>query len=127
MAASTGEKGKLTGTVIFVPTGYAIDNDDLVAAVHAASKNIIKKSVLAKNRQLIENLGVQKFQKKKIKIPANSGLEFVSTDTITHCDGVDGYTKNHFSYRKPILNSSSIGHFIQLLNHAFFYQVHNHL
>lgn len=28
MAASTGEEGKLTGTVIFVPTGYAIDGGD---------------------------------------------------------------------------------------------------
>ncbi|MDP5100068.1 MAG: LytTR family DNA-binding domain-containing protein [Nonlabens sp.] len=101
-----------------------IDNDDLVAAVHAASENIIEKSALAKNRQLIENLGVQKFQKKKIIIPATSGLEFVSIDTITHCEGVDGYTKIHFSDRKPILSSSSIGHFIKLLNHADFYQVH---
>lgn len=28
MAASAGEEGKLTGTVIFVPTGYAIDGGD---------------------------------------------------------------------------------------------------
>jgi len=101
-----------------------IDNSDLVQAVHAAAENIAEKTALRKNKQLIENLGVQKFQKKKIVVPATTGLEFVVIDSITHCEGVDGYTKIHFNDKKPMLSSSSIGHFIKLLNHADFYQVH---
>lgn len=101
-----------------------IDNVDLANAVLNAIENIEEKTSLVKNKQLIENLGVQKFQHKKIIVPATTGLEFIPIEVITHCEGVDGYTKLHFTDRKPLLSSSSIGHFTKLLNHADFYQVH---
>lgn len=101
-----------------------IDNEELVIAVKTATKNIIEKTALLKNRFLLENLEVQKFQNKKIAIPATAGLEFVKIETITHCEGVDGYTKIHFTNHKPILSSSSIGHFVKLLNHDDFYLIH---
>ncbi|WP_373942205.1 response regulator [Polaribacter sejongensis] len=42
-----------------------VDNETLIATVIKASKNIADKSALEKNKLLIENLGVQNFQKKK--------------------------------------------------------------
>ena len=101
-----------------------IDNEDLVEAVDNATRNIADKNALEKNKILIENLGIQKFQKKKIVIPSTEGLEFVKVKTITHCEGVDGYTKIHFIDGKPILSSHSIGHFKKLLDHKDFYHVH---
>ena len=101
-----------------------IDNSDLVAAVNNAAHNIEEKSALQKNKLLIENLGVQTFQMKKMVIPSIEGLEFVRIANIIHCEGVDGYTKIHFSNQKSILSSQSIGHFNKLLQNQDFYLVH---
>jgi len=101
-----------------------IDNDDLQNSVNNAIKNIEEKTALKKNKILIENLGVQKFQKKKIVIPSTDGLEFVKISEIIHCEGVDGYTKIYFENLKPILSSNSIGHFNKLLKEHDFYLVH---
>jgi two-component system LytT family response regulator len=101
-----------------------IDNSDLIFAVDNAIKNIEEKSALQKNKQLIENLGVQIFQNKKIAIPSTDGLEFVKIVDIIFCEGVDGYTKIHFINRKSILSSHSIGHFNKLLDKNDFYLVH---
>ncbi|MGB1309035.1 MAG: LytR/AlgR family response regulator transcription factor, partial [Oceanihabitans sp.] len=80
-----------------------IDNSDLTAAVNLAIQNIEDKTALQKNKLLIENLGIQTFQNKKIVIPSQEGLEFVKIQDIIFCQGVDGYTKIHFINRKPIL------------------------
>ncbi|PQJ32326.1 DNA-binding response regulator [Nonlabens arenilitoris] len=101
-----------------------IDNEDLVESVTNATININQKNALLKNKQLLENISQENFQKKKIVIPSIDGLEFVKVKTITHCEGVDGYTKIHFTNRKPILSSSSIGHFKKLLTHPDFYHIH---
>lgn len=101
-----------------------VDNSDLVETVNKAIQNIEDKSALDKNKQLIENLGIQTFQKKKIVIPSQEGLEFVKIEDIIYCAGEDGYTKIHFINRKPILSSHSIGHFNRLLDNNDFYLVH---
>jgi len=82
------------------------------------------KTALQKNTQLIENLGIQSFQQKKIVIPSQEGLEFVKIEDIIHCQGTDGYTKIHFQHSKPIVSSYSIGHFFKLLQHQDFYLIH---
>jgi len=86
--------------------------------------NIEEKTALIKNKLLIENLGVQKFQKKKIVIPTQDGLEFVKIKNIIHCEGEDGYTRIHFEDRKPMLSSNSIGHFNKILMAQDFYLIH---
>lgn len=101
-----------------------IDNKDLVEAVNHAKKNINEKLSLKKNKQLIENLGIQTFQKKKIIIPSVDGLEFIKIEDILHCEGEAGYTKIHLKTGKPLLSSSSIGHFNKLLENSNFYLVH---
>ena len=101
-----------------------IDNEDLIKAIENAKKNIDDKSALEKNKLLIDNLGVQSFQQKKLVIPSTEGLEFVKIEDIMICEGVDGYTKIHFTNQKAILSSNSIGHFKKLLNDNLFYMVH---
>ncbi|MEM6721506.1 MAG: LytTR family DNA-binding domain-containing protein [Bacteroidota bacterium] len=101
-----------------------IDNQDLIQAVSIATQNIADKTALQKNTQLIENLGIQSFQQKKIVIPSQEGLEFVKIEDIIHCQGTDGYTKIHFQHSKPIMSSYSIGHFFKLLQHKDFYLIH---
>lgn len=101
-----------------------VDNTDLITAVTGAKANIEEKTALQKNKQLIENLGVQTFQKKKIIIPSVEGLEFVKIEEIIHCEGETGYTKIHLKKGKPLLSSNSIGHFNKLLSGSDFYLVH---
>ena len=101
-----------------------IDNKDLVNAVNNAYQNLQDKSALQKNKQLIENLGVQSFQQKKIIIPCVEGLEFIKIEDILHCQGETGYTKIYLKNEKSMLSSSSIGHFSRLLESSNFYLVH---
>ena len=101
-----------------------IDNKDLVNAVDNAYQNLQDKSALQKNKQLIENLGVQSFQQKKIIIPCVEGLEFIKIEDILHCQGETGYTKIYLKNGKSMLSSSSIGHFSRLLESSNFYLVH---
>ncbi len=101
-----------------------VDNNDLVETVNKAIQNIEDKSALEKNKLLIENLGVQTFQNKKIVIPSQEGLEFVKIADIIHFEGDNGYTNIHFIKRKPILSSHSIGYFNKLLENQSFYLIH---
>jgi two-component system LytT family response regulator len=101
-----------------------VDNKDLVTTVNKAIQNIDERTALEKNRQLIENIGIQSFHNKKIVIPSQDGLEFVKIVDIIHLEGIDGYTKIQFSNKKPILSSNSIGHFYKLLENQNFYLVH---
>ncbi|RAJ18095.1 LytR/AlgR family response regulator transcription factor [Olleya aquimaris] len=101
-----------------------VDNADLITAVNNAETNIEEKTALQKNKQLIENLGTQTFQKKKIIIPSIEGLEFIKIENILHCEGETGYTKIHLKEGKPLLSSNSIGHFNKLLENSNFYLVH---
>ena len=101
-----------------------IDNEDLIITVNKAILNIEDKTALEKNKLLIENLGIQTFQKKKIVIPSQQGLEFVEINSIIFCEGTEGYTKIHFLKDKPILSSYSIGHFNKLLKNQDFYLIH---
>ncbi|AUC83149.1 LytTR family DNA-binding domain-containing protein [Lacinutrix sp. Bg11-31] len=101
-----------------------VDNNDLVEAVNNAKHNIEEKTALIKNKQLIENLGVQTFQKKKIIVPSIEGLEFVKIEDVIHCEGETGYTKIHLRNGKPLLSSNSIGHFSKMLENNDFYLVH---
>lgn len=101
-----------------------VDNSDLVETVEKAINNIQEKSALQKNRLLIENLGIQTFQNKKIVVPTQEGLEFIQISDIIHFQGDNGYTHIHFSNRKPILSSHSIGYFNKLLENQSFYLIH---
>lgn len=101
-----------------------IDNNDLVETVHKAILNIEDKTALQKNKLLIENLGVQTFQNKKIVVPTQEGLEFIQISEIIHFQGEQGYTNIIFTNRKPILSSHSIGYFCRLLENQDFYLIH---
>jgi len=59
-------------------------NEDLIAAVANAIRNIKDKTALEKNRLLIKNLEEKTIDKKKIVIPSQEGLEFVSIQEIVH-------------------------------------------
>ena len=101
-----------------------VDNNDLVETVNKAINNINDKTALEKNKVLIENLGIQTFQHKKIVIPSQEGLEFVKMSDIINFEGDNGYTNIHFINRKPILSSHSIGYFNKLLDSQSFYLIH---
>ncbi|WP_055447517.1 LytR/AlgR family response regulator transcription factor [Lacinutrix mariniflava] len=101
-----------------------VDNSDLVDAVKNAKHNIEEKTALIKNKQLIENLGAQTFQKKKIIVPSVEGLEFVKIEDVIHCEGETGYTKIHLKNEKSMMSSNSIGHFNKMLENNDFYLVH---
>ena len=102
-----------------------IDNEELVESVERAEDSVNKKNALAKNLQLIENFEDSPLQGKKIVIPTQEGLEFISLSDIIYCEGIDGYTKLYFnSGRQPMLSSKSIGFFNSMLQNQQFFLAH---
>ena len=101
-----------------------IDNDDLVVSVEHATDNIRRRSALEKNQQLILNLKEKDNKKRKVAIPIEGGLRFISINEIIHCEGVKGYTKICLISEEEILSSRSIGHYSKLLSNQYFYHVH---
>lgn len=107
--------------------GYIVkpaDKDELIGAVHKALVNIESKNALQKNKQLIANLGVQTFQKKKIVVPTQEGLEFIAIADIIRCEGTEGYTTIYLKNGQQHLSSQNIGHFVKMMTTPNFYQVH---
>lgn len=101
-----------------------VKNELLIEAVNKAIENIKDKSALEKNKILIENLGVTKFQDKKIVVPSHIGLEFIKIADIIYFEGTSGYTKIHITNKKTLLSSNSIGHFNKLIKNKSFYLIH---
>ncbi len=101
-----------------------IINENLINSVANATKNIKDKTALKKNSLLIENLKEKTAENRKIVVPSQEGLEFISIKEIIHLEGVKGYTKVYFLTKKPMLSSFSIGYFYKLLENLNFYLVH---
>ena len=57
-------------------------------------------------------------------IPSQDGLEFVKISEIIYFEGDNGYTRIHFTDRKSMLSSHSIGYFNKLLENQSFYLIH---
>jgi two-component system LytT family response regulator len=102
-----------------------ISDEELIEAVYRAKVSINQKEALKKNIQLIENIGVRTFQEKKIIVPTPEGLEFIKTSDIIYCEGIEGYTKLHFTDKKPdMLSSKSIGYYHKMLQEQSFFLSH---
>lgn len=107
--------------------GYILkpfDNDDLVQAVERAILKIQKKNTFQEKKFLLNRLNLAGDKNQKIVIPNREGIDFVKTNDIIHCEGVEGYTKVHLANGKKILSSQSIGNFAKLLDNKQFFQVH---
>ena len=102
-----------------------VSNEELIESVKRAKESVDQKNALAKNLQLLENFEDSPLQGKKIIIPTQEGLEFISLSDIVYCEGIDGYTKIYFdSDRQPMLSSKSIGYFNKMLQSQHFFLAH---
>lgn len=101
-----------------------INNLKLEEAVNNATKNIIQKNAIVKNKQLLENLNYVELHKKKIVIPVQDGLEVVELSTIIHIEGSEGYSHIHLQDKKTIISSYRIGYFFKLLEKSNFFLIH---
>ena len=60
----------------------------------------------------------------KIGIPTAKGLEFVRTQDIIRCEGIQKITKIYIHPQKSLLSSYNIGKYIQLLEPYGFFTAH---
>lgn len=94
-----------------------IDSDDLVATVEKLK--IEKSSQDALEKSLMFN------STKRIAIPVDGRLLFLTTDEIIYCESDGNYCKIHLSEGKPIFVSKKLKDIQQLLPTSSFYRVHN--
>lgn len=99
-----------------------IDNEELIAAIDNALKNINQKSALEKNQLLLQNLVNN--GNSTIVIPTQKGLSLIKTTDIVRFEGIDGYTKIILVNSNSILSSYSIGKFSKINSLHQFYLIH---
>jgi len=113
--------------VKFCAIGYVvkpIQDRDFFIAVQHAQKRILEKQENERNRQLLKNIMNPGNVKNRIGIPTETGIEFVSTDQIIRCEGVDGYTRVILEGKQDFLSSYNLGEFRKLLEEYGFYSTH---
>ena len=101
-----------------------IQTDLLVAAVNNAVTRIREKKENQRNKIFIQNVLNPDVSKKKIGIPTEEGLDFVSFEEIIRCEGFAKYTKVILKSGKVLLSSYNIGEFRRLLENYNFYACH---
>jgi len=87
----------------------------LQLAVQTASLKIQEKKENICNRQLLENLTMDRLDKHKIGIPTEQGLEFVTVSQIIRCEANKGCTLIIMENRKSIVSSHNVGKYSSLL------------
>lgn len=101
-----------------------IQNELLIEAVDHASERIMQKKENERNKVFIQNILNPDLSKKRIGIPTEDGLDFVSIEDIVRCEGYQKYTKVILKSGKVLLSSYNIGEFRRLLENYNFYAVH---
>ncbi len=111
----------------FCALGYVvkpIQVAELVKAVNNAKRVVSLKDNHLANRQLLKMLKEPGNKKNRIGIPIASGIEFMATDQIVHCEGIKGCTKIFLQNGTNIISSYNLGEFIKLLKDYDFYAPH---
>lgn len=101
-----------------------IQNDLLVDAVGHAVQRIQEKKENRRNKVFIQNIVNPDLSKKRIGIPTEEGLDFVSIEDIIRCEGYLKYTKVILKSGKTLLSSYNIGEFRRLLENYNFFSCH---
>ena len=113
--------------ISFCAIGYLlkpIQDELFIKAVHQARRRILKEKENIRNQQLLQNLSHPGHGNNKIGIPTMDGLEFIATNKIIRCEGMDKYTQISIQDRPPITSSYNIGEFVRLLKPYGFFLVH---
>lgn len=123
----TGFDSYALDAIKFCAIGYLlkpIHNEDLIDSVQKAVQRITQKLNQARNQQFIENLLNPGSIRNRIGIPTEAGLEFIPTEKIVRCEGLQKYTKVHTTDSNDILSSYNIGEFRKLLEDYGFFATH---
>ncbi len=123
----TGFDDYAIDAISFCAIGYIlkpIQDELLIKAAQQAQQRILEKQENTRNRQLLQNLSQPGHGSNKIGIPAMDGLEFVATNKIIRCEGMQKCTRISIQGRPPITSSYNIGEFVRLLEPYGFFLVH---
>ena len=113
--------------ITFCAIGYVlkpIQKESLLQAVHNAKAKILSKQDNQRNKELLSNISNPGSKRNKIGIPTSEGLEFVRTEDIIRCEGVQKCTRIYIKGAKNILSSYNIGEYIRLLEPYGFFATH---
>lgn len=127
----TGFDSYALDAIKFCAIGYVlkpIENEYLIDAVQKAERRINEKLDQQRNRQFLQNMLNPGSGTNRIGIPTETGLEFIPTDDIIRCEGLQKYTKVYTTSKKSIFSSYNIGEFRKLLEgYGFFAPHRSHL
>ncbi len=100
-----------------------ININELTKAIKKMEKKLIQKEKNLNIDTFINNLKVP-LQEKKIALPNATGIEFISVNKITRCEGEGNYSKIFLNEAKSILVSKTLFEFEELLEEYNFLRVH---
>lgn len=101
-----------------------VERASLAEAIAVAEERIRQKNNEQRLETLLENLKISDSSKKKIGIPHDRGVEFVTAGSIIYCEGEERYTRIHLKEDGSRLSSYSIGQYRKMLLNHDFYPIH---
>lgn len=101
-----------------------IEPKKLAAAIAVAEERIRQKNNEQRLEALLKNLESTDSAKKRIGIPNERGVEFVTAGSIVYCEGVEGYTRIYLKEDGNRLSSYPIGEYRKMLTNFNFYPIH---
>ena len=99
----TGFDSYAIDAIKFCAIGYLlkpIQNEELIEVVQKAEKRINERLDQQRYREFLENMLNPGNVQNRIGIPTESGLEFIPTEDILRCEGLQKYTKVFYD-RQP--------------------------
>jgi len=123
----TGFDSYAIDAISFCAIGYIlkpIQKETLINAVHHARERILGRQENIRNRELLQNISNPGNKSNKIGIPTSDGLEFVRTEAIVRCEGIQKCTRIYIDDGQSIVSSYNIGEYIRLLEPYGFFATH---
>jgi len=102
-----------------------IDPDDLIETVQKFEKRTTGKITTEKIQVFFENMANLKGNTKKIVVPVQNELLFLSVQDIVHCSSDINYTTLYLKDRKSVFVAKTLKEFEVLLTPFNFFRVHN--
>lgn len=99
--------------------------EELKSAIEKAGKRINEKNTGTNIRQLLENLDTKKNHYHKIAIPSYKGQTFIAPADIVSMEAEGRYTRIRLLNAPPIVSSSNLKEYEDILNPEQFMRVHH--
>lgn len=97
---------------------------ELIQAVDKAAERIQTQELRMRYDVMLENLREPRQRLQNLAVPTVNGYEMVQVETVTRCEGDEGYTQLMIQEGRPIMTTRRLKEWEELLDEHNFFRIH---